>query len=176
MKVIIDIPDDVIAEKSYCKYFGCLSTKLLEIIENSIPVNTDGDTISRSALKELKLAIPFKEIFGRRNGKFKELIVANYQKGWNDCIDNIIDNAPTVEPICPYLSDDEVKQPCIQAPCERPKGEWIESHIVSCGKVLQLRADILEHKCNKCERWSIKWAGTIPDNFCSNCGAKMGGE
>lgn len=32
-----------------------------------------------------------------------------------------IDNAPTVEPICPYLSDDEVKQPCLQAPCERPK-------------------------------------------------------
>lgn len=53
MKVIIDIPDDVIAEKSYCKYFGCLSTKLLEIIENSIPVNTDGDTISRSVLQEI---------------------------------------------------------------------------------------------------------------------------
>lgn len=35
------------------------------------------------------------------------------------------DNAPTVEHICPYLSDGEVKQPCIQAPCERPKGEWI---------------------------------------------------
>ena len=35
-------------------------------------------------------------------------------------IQGIIDNAPTVEPICPYLSDDEVKQPCLQAPCERP--------------------------------------------------------
>ena len=27
-----------------------------------------------------------------------------------------IDNAPTVD-YCPYLSDDEVKQPCVQGPC-----------------------------------------------------------
>lgn len=31
------------------------------------------------------------------------------------------------ETICPILSDDEVKQPCIKGPCEfeRPRGEWI---------------------------------------------------
>lgn len=34
-------------------------------------------------------------------------------------------NAPAVEPICPYLSDEEVKQPCLESPCkyETPKGE-----------------------------------------------------
>lgn len=32
-----------------------------------------------------------------------------------------IDNALTVEPICSYLSDNEVKQPCIEAPCGTSK-------------------------------------------------------
>ena len=36
-----------------------------------------------------------------------------------------IDNAPTVELFCSYLSDGEVRQPCVEAPCkhERPTGE-----------------------------------------------------
>lgn len=57
-----------------------------------------------------------------------------------------------------------------------PKGEWEESHIYSCGKILKGRNDVIEHKCSVCKRWSIKWDGTIPDNFCSHCGADMRGE
>ena len=36
-----------------------------------------------------------------------------------------IDSAPTVELFCAYLSDGEVRQPCVEAPCkhERPQGE-----------------------------------------------------
>ena len=56
---------------------------------------------------------------------------------------------------------------------ERPQGEWEESHICSCGKILQMRMDVIEHKCKNCGRWSIKWERTIPDNFCPNCGAEM---
>ena len=39
-----------------------------------------------------------------------------------------IDNAPTVKLFCSYLSDGEVRQPCVEAPCkhERPSGERIE--------------------------------------------------
>ena len=59
---------------------------------------------------------------------------------------------------------------------ERPKGEWEDSHIYSCGKILKGRNDVIEHKCSVCKRWSIKWAGTIPDNYCSHCGADMRGE
>lgn len=44
----------------------------------------------------------------------------NFEENCRDSVFGIIDNAPTVEPICPYLSDDEVKQPCLQAPCKKP--------------------------------------------------------
>ena len=58
----------------------------------------------------------------------------------------------------------------------RPQGEWEESHIFSCGKILLTRMDVIEHKCSHCGRWSIKWFRTIPDNFCSHCGADMRGD
>lgn len=54
---------------------------------------------------------------------FQGLVIKNHENIDED-IFYYIDNAPTVEPICPYLSDNEVKQPCLQSPCERPHGEW----------------------------------------------------
>ena len=59
---------------------------------------------------------------------------------------------------------------------EPSKGEWEYEHELSCGRILKLRINVVEHKCNKCKHWSIKWAGTIPDNYCSHCGADMRGE
>lgn len=59
---------------------------------------------------------------------------------------------------------------------EREKGEWEDTHIYSCGKILKWRHDVIEHKCPVCKRWSIKWAETIPSNYCSNCGADMRGK
>ena len=38
MKLVIDIPDEVLKTREYCKYFGALSTKLIEIIESGIPL------------------------------------------------------------------------------------------------------------------------------------------
>lgn len=58
---------------------------------------------------------------------------------------------------------------------ERPQGEWEESHIISCGNILRMGINVIEHKCKDCGRWSIQWDRTIPDNFCSNCGAKIKG-
>ena len=37
MKLIIDIPDEVLKSRHYCRYFGAWSTKLTETIENGIP-------------------------------------------------------------------------------------------------------------------------------------------
>lgn len=54
--------------------------------------------IDADALKEHKFLTPqVKVIGGRHNGKLKEQLILTYQKGWNDCIDAIIDNAPIVE-------------------------------------------------------------------------------
>lgn len=75
-------------------------------------------------------------------------------------IKQIIDNAPTVEPICPYLSDNEVKQPCIKAPCERPQGEWktnYTSQFFNPGRSCSLCGKIVE----------------FSENYCPNCGAHM---
>ena len=69
----------------------------------------NNDLISREALKE--------EVKKHQDTLYP-LVFEYFEK--------IIDNAPTVEPICPYLSDDEVKQPCLQAPCERPQGKWVK--------------------------------------------------
>lgn len=52
MKRIVDIPDEVLESKHYCQYFGAWSTKLTELIEQSVPYNPSGDLISREALKE----------------------------------------------------------------------------------------------------------------------------
>jgi hypothetical protein len=81
-----------------------------------------GDLISREALKETII-----KICGKCSNNITEYDENHIPNGncaiWH--ILHMIDNAPTSEPICPYLSDNEVKQPCIKAPCERPQGEQI---------------------------------------------------
>ena len=58
----------------------------------------NNDLISREELKHHKfVGIKFKQIDGRTNGKTLENINKAYMQGWNDAIDAIIDNAPTVE-------------------------------------------------------------------------------
>ena len=68
-------------------------------------IENKGDLISREALKEHKFLSP-----GNPNAtRFYNETTKAYQKGWNDCIDAIIDNAPAVE--------------------ERPQGEITEEDI-----------------------------------------------
>ena len=86
----------------------------------------------------------------------------------NNCIHRYICNLK-----CAYEDND---RECLDFDEERPKGEWEESHVFSCGSILKTRSNVIEHKCNKCHKWSIKWMGTIPDNYCSNCGADMRGD
>ena len=111
----------------------------------------NNDLISREALKEHKFLTPqFKVIGGRRCGKIREQIIEAYQKGWNDCIDAIIDNAPTVEP-------------------ERPQGKWIVDG-----------ESIFENykKCSNCGE-DAEWldgGSQFLSKFCPNCGADMRGD
>lgn len=85
-----------------------------------------------------------------------------------DCLvaDAILNSKPYVEPACPYLSDQEVKQPCIDSPCVRPRGEWED---VICEK-----GGFYHATCSNC-----KIRNDIPPvdfaHFCPNCGADMRG-
>ena len=84
---------DKISSEDFIKAFGN------GVKDNrNITLNTNsGDCISREALKE--------DLFIKFGNQLPDGLLEE------------IDNAPTVEPICPYLSDEEVKQPCIQGPC-----------------------------------------------------------
>ena len=74
--------------------------------------------------------------------------------------EELIDNAPTVELFCSYLSDSEVRQPCIEGPRkhERPQGDW---NYIQAGMCVCPFCGAYPHKDYK--------------NFCPNCGAKMKG-
>ena len=43
----------------------------------------------------------------------------SYKRGWNDAIDSIIENAPTIEP-------------------ERKKGKWIDDNCSECGSIMEI--------------------------------------
>ena len=111
------------------------------------------DLISREALKE-----------SFRNNCIHNCYYCNLSK-WDNkgacCNCGLIDNAPTVELFCSYLSDGEVRQPCVEAPCEheRPQGKWL----IEGGNTLH-------YVCSECG-----CAGDVWDKFCKHCGAKMKG-
>ena len=83
-----------------------------------------------------------------------------------------IDNAPTITPDMATV----IAYECAREQYERPQGEWIENVNTSCGKILRWRADIVEQKCNKCNRYTLRWRDTMASEFCSNCGAEMRGD
>lgn len=120
-----------------------------------------GDLISRKALKEHKfVGNKYVQIGGRTNGKTLGNIIKAYQQGWNDCIDAIIDNAPTVDP--PEWQFEFVKMLYEKA---RPKGEWI--------KVTQRISDSVTTtywECSICREPDRKEGES---KFCCECGAKM---
>ena len=78
----------------------------------------NNDLMSREYMKKAIEQFFVKEKYYHPHSKGRKTIPTE------EVID-IIDNAPTVELFCPYLSDEEIKQPCLEGPCKRPQGEWI---------------------------------------------------
>ena len=108
----------------------------------------NNDLISREALKEHKFPAP---------------LIGDYQQGWNDAIDAIIDNAPTVPQtqITVFTENgnkEELEQELQRVLDEiRPKGEWTN-----------LSPFDEKGICDVC-------CGCYPSyyRFCPNCGADM---
>ena len=121
--------------------------------------------IDANALNEHKFLSPqVKVISGRHSGKLKDQIIDVYQKGWNDCIDAIIDNAPTVEPeITNEDIRDAIKQgykdgyAMARAKFERPKGDiefakWVADQIF----FKEVKDDLfVELACRKLEKLGL---------------------
>lgn len=110
--------------------------------------------IDADELKTHKFLTPqVKVIGGRRCGKTREQITEAYQQGWNDCIDAIIDNAPTVK--YPFYAE-AYQTGYEEGKNERTTGEWLDND----------REDTYR-RCSICNELVEK------DNFCGNCGADM---
>lgn len=121
--------------------------------------------IDVDALSEYKFLTPqVKVIGGRHNGKTLEAVNRAYQQGWNDAIDAIVDNAPTVEEKSYAMGYQDGAEDGLQG--IRPQGKWIITgeEQGALGITYKIR------KCNKCG-WEHSLV--IPNNFCPNCGADM---
>jgi len=88
---------------------------------------------------------------------------SQYKQGWNDAIDAIIDNAPTVKTFT--LEDIEeqyrkgLEKGLSEWETERPHGEWIEM------------SDNYGHSSCFCSRCGTQEGKRY--DFCPNCGADM---
>lgn len=54
------------------------------------------------------------------------------------------------------------------------KPQWEEEKIISCGKLLRHRTDIIEARCPKCRCYSIRLMYTNESKFCPHCGERIG--
>lgn len=155
MKLIIDVPEEII---EYIKNNGCLSViytdEVAKAITNGIPVSTEGDLISREALKKACSEM----VRGSNNSDFIPC------PSWNNAME-LIDNAPTVvtNKIEFKAYNDGFKDGVEQGIKleKRSQGEWGEPFEEN-GKTF--------HECNHCHTSSELM---LFDNFCPNCGAEM---
>ena len=120
----------------------------------------ENDLISRSALKKA---------IQSDMDKVEQLTVSD--KRWIKYLNDIIDNAPTVEPeIYINAADYDVLHEGYKQgkkDFERPQGKWEKEE-------LQISIDYSQtvYYCSECH--SEKWLKTF--NYCPNCGAQMEGE
>ena len=89
----------------------------------------------------------------------------SYKRGWNDAIDSIIENAPTIEQRCEECEAFNKTRLLVPQP-ERKKGKWIpQDH----NKITDMASTLVFYypKCSECGH-----SGNYT-NFCPRCGADM---
>ncbi len=165
MKLVIDIPDEQYEyiKKSDKNTFAAVSSKecMLYAIKNGTPVSTEGDLISREALKEAVQEYIHTLYHDDRPDLDYEYIDI-------DDLNYVIDNTPTVEPekakeselIKAYTKGFDTGVETVKN--ERPQGKWIR-------KYNGHKADICCTNCGYDEGYSCF-------KYCPHCGAYMEGD
>ena len=154
MKLIIDIPDsdyerikDLVATDTQYTTATTVGTAY-QVIANGTTVSTDGDLISREALKEV-----LKECAYSNDGVNTWIM--------KDEVLGIIDNASTVDT---YTIEDiqEVRENALilgAKLAQRPEGEWVEKQETPAS---------VSYYCSNCKMSDLP---VLP--YCPWCGAKM---
>ena len=119
-----------------------------------------GDLISREALKKA-----IEEVEDNYDGYEPNDLGKFISK-----VDELINNAPTVEPICNQIAWEQgYESGLAQCKSERPKGEWLSL------TPPDIRTDTNDYfkMCDKCNHAARFISADLPYKFCPNCGAKM---
>jgi hypothetical protein len=160
MKIVIDIDENVFTRlfDNGTEDYAIVNDDLFSIakaIRNGTPISTEGDLISREALKETIIE-PLNVNDACKNDWYE-----GYYTAKNEDI-MAIDNAPTVSfMISPdYVTELQNRNKELIKQLEeetRPQGEWIDT---GSGQ-----------ECNKCHE--IQYGYDSFRHFCPNCGARM---
>jgi hypothetical protein len=170
MRLIIDIDDEMVCNDIKNKALEPTSATdeaIINALYNGTPVSTDGDLISREALKKA-LNANCDTLCPDKNTNWCEHCCPH-----ND-FEDLIDNDPTVE-----LTEEQAIDKLHETGwlprhdkemTERPQGEWLDEKFVA-----------FHLTCNKCgcnirRQKEEVFEGDYAYNFCPNCGAKMGGS
>ena len=54
--------------------------------------------------------------------------------------------------------------------------KWIKDNPLSCGRIMHMRASVIECQCPKCKHWCLKWSDVLDYDFCPHCGEDIEGE
>ena len=82
MKLIIDIPEDVLKTRYYTDYFGCGSHKLTETLDNATPIPDNAPTVD--VLEQIRAEIQHLADLELLNMKLVLQIIDKHTKGDNN--------------------------------------------------------------------------------------------
>ena len=164
MKLIIEIPIDLLERTKSGDYNFGDDLARNEIIAHGIPYNPSGDLISRSALKT--------ELEEYRHDETR--YVSDEEQAQNILLDNVLEDIDKAEAIDLWQIRQEATENALKKAEElyaRPKGEWIPMS-PDC------RGYSESFKCSICGAYIYPRCleKELDYNFCPYCGADMGGD
>ncbi|MBO7733223.1 MAG: hypothetical protein J6S67_11735 [Methanobrevibacter sp.] len=181
MKLIIDIPEEIytdICDNGYI--FDEDSVDIAKAIKNGTSVSTEGDLISRSALKKAIEGIVvggeerLKDYYENGSKADENAWIGGIYDAWELCV-----IAPTVEP---EITNDDLQAAMTESyhlgyelaetKFKRPPGEWIICNQDNEG-IHKIECPFCKYVCGSDFGDQITMTFQKLPNYCENCGADM---